>query len=192
MFQGFTNRPAGEKTISAAALQDILRLLRPIFFHPDSNVLNLPPEDALRPEQVNGTQSMQRRVVARSLDEKRENSIQPPEDALRPEQGDGTQSMQRHVATRSVATRGKKVRETFINKGAPFSTAIDKIPLDLSFSEADELYIGNAGLVILWPFLSRFFTRLDLLLEDNKRFKNPAAMQRAIGLLQYTATGDTA
>jgi hypothetical protein len=61
--------------------------------------------------------------------------------------------------------------------------------IDLSFSEADELYIGNAGLVILWPFLSHFFTRLDLLAEH--QFKDAAARQRAVGLLQYVATAES-
>lgn len=59
-----------------------------------------------------------------------------------------------------------------------------------SFSEADVLYIGNAGLVILWPFLSSFFARLDLL--EGKQFKDRATQQRAAGLLQYVATGDAA
>jgi hypothetical protein len=53
---------------------------------------------------------------------------------------------------------------------------------------ADELYIGNAGLVILWPFLSHFFSRLGLLVE--KQFKDSAAMQRGVGLLQHLATAE--
>ncbi|NJN18203.1 MAG: hypothetical protein HC822_19070 [Oscillochloris sp.] len=62
-------------------------------------------------------------------------------------------------------------------------------PRDLRFSEADEIAIDNAGLVILWPFLSNFFARLDLL--AGRRFKDNAARQRAVGLLQYSATGST-
>lgn len=62
--------------------------------------------------------------------------------------------------------------------------------IDLSFSEADALYIDNAGLVILWPFVGHFFTRLGLLAEN--RFKDFAARQRAVGLLQYlVATEDS-
>jgi hypothetical protein len=60
--------------------------------------------------------------------------------------------------------------------------------LALNFSAADELYIHNAGLVILWPFLGHFFGRLGLL--ANKQFKDSADKQRAIGLLQYLATGE--
>ena len=54
---------------------------------------------------------------------------------------------------------------------------------DLTFSEADEVYIHNAGLVILWPFLPRFFENLGLVSE--RRFNNEAAQHRAAGILQY-------
>ena len=54
-----------------------------------------------------------------------------------------------------------------------------------NFSDADVLYVGNAGLVILWPFLTSFFERLGLI--EDKKFKNVAACQRAVGLLQYIA-----
>jgi hypothetical protein len=63
-------------------------------------------------------------------------------------------------------------------------------PIDLSFSDADELYIGNAGLVILWPFLGSFFGRLGLLAGG--RFRDSAAQHRAAGLLQRVAAGDEA
>ena len=59
---------------------------------------------------------------------------------------------------------------------------------DLMIDDNDELFIDNAGLVILGPFLSRFFDRLDLL--DQKQFKEPTAQHRAVGLLQYLATED--
>jgi hypothetical protein len=78
-----------------------------------------------------------------------------------------------------------KIHET-LNQENSATTTTDDIQFDLSFSEADELYINNAGLVILWPFLSHFFTHLDLLAE-NKQFKNLATMQRAVALLQYLA-----
>ena len=42
--------------------------------------------------------------------------------------------------------------------------------LDLRFSDTDERYIGNAGLVILWPFLGNFFARLGLLAD--KQFQD--------------------
>jgi hypothetical protein len=69
----------------------------------------------------------------------------------------------------------------------PVEPAEDR-PVDLRFSDADELYIDNAGLVILWPFLERFFERLGLVTAQ--RFQDPPAVHRAVGLLQYLATAD--
>jgi hypothetical protein len=57
--------------------------------------------------------------------------------------------------------------------------------LNIGFSDSDETYITNAGLVILWPFLVRFFKRLGLL--EERRFKDVAAPHRAVRLLQYLA-----
>ena len=56
------------------------------------------------------------------------------------------------------------------------------------FSAADDLPVGNGGMVILWPFLATLFKRLGL--TDDGRFKDAAAAQRATGLLQYLASGD--
>jgi hypothetical protein len=61
-------------------------------------------------------------------------------------------------------------------------------PLDLTFSDADELYVANAGLVLLWPFLENFFNLLGLI--EDKEFRDDAAAQRAVGLLQYIAGAD--
>ncbi|MBN8447460.1 contractile injection system tape measure protein [Accumulibacter sp.] len=69
---------------------------------------------------------------------------------------------------------------------APKSTS----RVDRAFSDADAIYVDNAGLVILWPFLQSFFGRLGLLGE--KRLRDEAAAHRAAGLLQYVATGDEA
>jgi hypothetical protein len=62
--------------------------------------------------------------------------------------------------------------------------------IDLRFSETDEIYVNNAGLVILWPFLKRFFRGLGL--ANQKKFNDPAAVQRAVGLLQYMVCEDEA
>lgn len=55
------------------------------------------------------------------------------------------------------------------------------------FSDTDELFVSNAGLVILYPFLIRFFENLNLL--DERQFVNAAAAHRAVGLLQFLADG---
>ena len=50
-----------------------------------------------------------------------------------------------------------------------------------------EIDVENAGLVLLWPYLSKFLGQFDLL-KDNT-FINDAAVSRAIHLLQYLVTG---
>lgn len=71
---------------------------------------------------------------------------------------------------------------------APKQPSQEESVPDCLAGDADELFIDNAGLVTLWPFLSHFFTHVELL--EGKEFKDAAARQRAVGLLQYLATGD--
>lgn len=56
-----------------------------------------------------------------------------------------------------------------------------------AFSAAEETFINNAGLVILWPYLPRLFSSLSLV--EGKRFVSPTAAHRATGILQYLADG---
>lgn len=58
-----------------------------------------------------------------------------------------------------------------------------------SFSDSDKVYIQNAGLVLLWPFLNRFFNNLGL--SDDKAFTDEDAVERACLILQYLVAGDT-
>jgi hypothetical protein len=55
-----------------------------------------------------------------------------------------------------------------------------------TFSDSDVEYTESSGLVLLWPFLVRFFERLDLVAE--RRFVDEPARHRAVGLLHYLAT----
>lgn len=54
--------------------------------------------------------------------------------------------------------------------------------------EAEPLYVENAGLVLLWPFLARYFELLGLVEEG--AFVDEAARSRAVYLLQYLACGN--
>jgi|GEM_PF-5174060 len=78
------------------------------------------------------------------------------------------------------------------------ATASDKMPTSekaenvyLSGIDADtalrEIYVDNAGLVIVWPFMTHIFKTLSLLEENN--FVDDRSKARAIYLLQYLATG---
>ena len=59
-----------------------------------------------------------------------------------------------------------------------------------SFGEAEEIYLHNAGLILLWPFLNRFFESLSLVQAN--QFIHPQANQRAVLLLQYLVDAATA
>ena len=61
-------------------------------------------------------------------------------------------------------------------------------PRPAPLAAVEALYLANAGLVLLWPFLQRFAQRLGLL--DQRQFCSPAHAQRAAVLLQCIATGD--
>ena len=47
----------------------------------------------------------------------------------------------------------------------------------------DAVYIKNSGLILLHPFLQRFFSLLDLL--DKRKFKDEYSQHKAVYLLQY-------
>lgn len=55
--------------------------------------------------------------------------------------------------------------------------------------ETGSLFIQNAGLILLWPFISRLFDKLNLL--EEKDFVDENAQQKAILLTQYLVTGNT-
>ncbi len=55
--------------------------------------------------------------------------------------------------------------------------------LQSSFEDTDFITIQNAGLVLLWPFLQRFFENLEVI--ENKIFHNEMARHKAVCALQY-------
>lgn len=64
------------------------------------------------------------------------------------------------------------------------------LPLeDLQTNKQEGIYLQFAGLILLHPFLPRFFTKCGLLAANT--FKNPAATAKAIHLLYYLTTNET-
>lgn len=55
--------------------------------------------------------------------------------------------------------------------------------------QLDELYVDDAGLVLLWPFFTRFFDRRGLL-DEHRQFLDLPAQHRAVAHLGHLATGD--
>lgn len=75
----------------------------------------------------------------------------------------------------------------------PARAPADDLPLQhqrrRALARLDELYVQDAGLVILWPFIERLFTRVELL-DAGRRFRDDAAQTQAIALLGYLALAD--
>jgi len=57
------------------------------------------------------------------------------------------------------------------------------------FPMNEPCYVSNAGMVLLWPFLGRYFEMLGML--EGRRFRDIGAVNRAVYLLQYLVDGDT-
>lgn len=65
---------------------------------------------------------------------------------------------------------------------------IPPIPLAIDpFSESEKLYVRNAGMIVLWPFLERYFEKNGLLVESN--FIHKQAQEQASWLLQQLVVG---
>ncbi len=58
-----------------------------------------------------------------------------------------------------------------------------------ALARLDEIEVDNAGLVILWPFLDRFFQRVGLL-DLDRRFLDESAAIEAVALLAQIANDD--
>lgn len=67
-------------------------------------------------------------------------------------------------------------------------TLLEIEQLSSPFEDTDFIPIQNAGLVLFWPFLVRFFENLELI--TNKTFTNETARHTAICALQYLCEGD--
>ena len=80
------------------------------------------------------------------------------------------------LATPSIAAPPHNTREA----AAARRRALDQL---------EQLYVDDAGLVILWPFLDRFFLHVGLLDQD-RRFIDEQAPMQAIALLSQLASED--
>ena len=87
-----------------------------------------------------------------------------------------------------------RFRHPATEPSAVIATTERAAPVALAGLEAEtalqEIYVNNAGLVIVWPFLINFFKTLELLEKNN--FVDDRSKARAVYLLQYLATGEEA
>ena len=103
-------------------------------------------------------------------------------DELELKKADGEEKQGKQVeeqeATADQTEKQKKVEERELNE------ELEDVPhVELDF----EVNLKNAGLVILWPYLERYFELLEMV--NNKKFKSKKAARRAVQLLQYLVTG---
>jgi hypothetical protein len=56
-----------------------------------------------------------------------------------------------------------------------------------TFTDSDEIYIQNAGIVIFWPYLQSFFSSLEL--TSNNSFMDEKKQEKAVTILHYLASG---
>jgi len=114
----------------------------------------------------------------------------------------GYETFWRQVFRICASTQGKNIsRELAGLTGSPDSrtpaaeptkTAIStqaELPAEDAQGAAAHLYLQDAGLVLIHPFLNSLFNRLGLL--DGKHFINTQAREKAIYLLFYAARGKT-
>lgn len=66
----------------------------------------------------------------------------------------------------------------------------DRVPMDTLLDDDVGALISDAGLVLVWPFLTTFFKQLDLVRGND--FVTDAARERSVLLLRHFATGDLA
>jgi len=57
---------------------------------------------------------------------------------------------------------------------------------DVVYGDADEIYIENAGLILLWPFLTQFFKHMKFIGKEG--FNDHSSLHRAVLLLQHIVT----
>ncbi|MHA7056517.1 contractile injection system tape measure protein [Aquimarina sp. M1] len=85
--------------------------------------------------------------------------------------------------TTHINTLDKIVQQT-----KPKNDTIPITKLQSQFEDTDFITIDNAGLVLFWPFLPRFFENLGLLADKN--FVDESAKHKAICALQYLCNPD--
>jgi hypothetical protein len=95
----------------------------------------------------------------------------------------------RKLAERKVEGNDTQI-ENENSEAEEFPAAEDKKKILPGIDPEDlaDFYIGNSGLVLLWPFLNTFFTELGLVKE--KKFIDEAAAHHAVHLLQHLAFAD--
>jgi hypothetical protein len=151
------------RSASIELLSDLLRKIK--------GGIHLPVIDAALIPLIQ--QQLERRLKKREEEDVLKKTL---EAAVRKKEEETTKALQRQL--QQELQKQKEQEEQAARQKQP--PRIDK---------AEKLYIANAGLVLLHPFLSTYFTRLNLM--EKGQFVNLEAQARAVHLLQYLAYNTT-
>jgi hypothetical protein len=96
-------------------------------------------------------------------------------------------------ALKKILETRNKTKHGLADEAASTKSNTAKTPESISAQsddiDEDGIFVSHAGLVLLHPFLSTFFKRLELVADG--KFRDMAATEKAIHLLHYLATGNT-
>ena len=92
----------------------------------------------------------------------------------------------------TVNLNQKEIIVFFLKKLLVKPTAIENDNVSsvdvVSLESKDSMYVSNAGLIIIWPFLSTLYNKLELI--NGKEFIDDYSLQKAILIMHYIVFGD--
>lgn len=90
------------------------------------------------------------------------------------------------TASKSIATASKSMPTAAASATTRIPARRPAPPPPRPSPDADEAYVDNAGLVVVWPFLASFFEHLGLMAK--RCFLDSRCLHRGVGLLHHAAT----
>ncbi|MEM9685562.1 MAG: contractile injection system tape measure protein [Bacteroidota bacterium] len=141
------------------------------FFQHLSKVLNRPALSRVHPQLL--------RELRQLLE-----GVAEPQDKSRPWEGTGPDRLQAVTETHlRPLVKHLRVLETVLKQMQPADASNIVEKLHSEFENTDFITVQNAGLVLFWPFLQRFFEHLELTADT--AFHDEAAQYKAVCVLQY-------
>ena len=172
-----------KKAANADAVNQATQPNRPDEIQPDE----IPTSDAGIPKDLN---SVDLSTGKQQLKES-ENGAQPQKQNLEEQRQENAaqEAIERQQQLRKQRNEARAVTDQKDNSSANSeSRPSPSIPWRLPTKALKEVYINNAGLVLIWPFLSTLFKGMEWI--EGPAFVSEEAQHRAACYLQYLVTGD--
>jgi hypothetical protein len=125
-------------------------------------------------------------------------SLNPNEKLMRSEEADVTDPLSKHHGNDTGNLNQPQITDTGhfdqlqktdkVHFDDPQKNDPTHLFVNSTFNDIEKLYINNSGLVLLWPFLTRFFNNLGLTVDD--KFIDDEAATKACLSLQYLVQGN--